>query len=525
MSARSRQHALIAAALLLAAALHTWQFRHHLTDDAFISLRYLANLFAGHGLVYNPGERVWGYTNFLWMAALAPLIRTGLDPLACARGLGLAASLGLFLLVLVGPPAGPTRARSWNPAGAALLATSGPFLMHAWSGLETSFFSLLLLISLRLQCLARERPGWRGVAAGLAAALATLTRPEGSFLFVLLLLDACFERRSSAARLPQRLGALLLGFAPLVLVYEACMGSYYGAFYPNPIDAKVSLSQEQILRGLHYAAVFFRNYPVFFLIPLAAAWRWPSAGPDQRLLLRATALFALFPVAVGGDWMLGYRLFQPLIVLGASVVPFVLAGIPERAATPRRKSAALAALVAGFSLLNLAGSFRDPHVAVATRPTLVYAGVRIGQWMRANFSSDAVLATNTAGSIPYHSRLPVIDMMGLNDQVIAQRRDLPEDWKGIEKGDGRYVLSRRPDYIQLGSYLGSPAPLFLSDIEIFASEEFHRRYQLVSFEVDPETTLRIWRKREQERGPLDSEEREQIDRIVQRQLELSAFRY
>jgi len=525
MSARSRQHALIAAALLLVALVHAWQFRHHLTDDAFISLRYLANLLAGHGLVYNAGERVWGYTNFLWIAVLAPLVAGGLDPLACARGLGLAATLGLLVLVAMGWPAGRAGARSWNPAGAALLATSGPFLLHAWSGLETGFFSLLLLITLRLHCLARERRGWPGLAAGLAAALATLTRPEGIFLFALLLVDAGFERRSSAARLPQRLGALLLGFAPLVLVYEACMGSYYGAFYPSSIDAKVALSQEQILRGLHYAVVFVRQHPVWCLVPLAAAWRWPSAGPNERLLLRATLLFALFPVAVGGDWMLGYRLFQPLIVLGASLVPFALAGIPEWTRSPRRSRAVVAALVAIFCLVELAGGFRDPHVAVATRPTLVYAGVRIGQWMRANFSSDAVLATNTAGSIPYYSRLPVIDMMGLNDKTIARRRDLQENWKGIEKGDGLYVLSRRPDYIQLGSYLGSPAPLFLSDIELFASEEFHRRYELVSFEIDPKTTLRIWRRREQERGPLDPEERERIARIAHRQLEISAFRY
>lgn len=116
-------------------------------------------------------------------------------------------------------------------------------------------------------------------------------------------------------------------------------------------------------------------------------------------------------------------------------------------------------------------------------------------------------------------------MMGLNDETIARRRELPEGWKGIEKGDGRYVLSRRPDYIQLGSFLGSPAPLFLSDIELFASEEFHRRYQLVSFEIDPETTLRIWRRREQERAPLDAAERERTLRIARRQLERSAFRY
>jgi hypothetical protein len=223
--------------------------------------------------------------------------------------------------------------------------------------------------------------------------------------------------------------------------------------------------------------------------------------------------------------MLGYRLLHPLIVLCASLVPFVLSGIEGRLLAPRRRRAALGALIAGFCLLGLAGSFRDPHVAVAMRPTRVLTAVRIGEWMRDNFPKGAVLATNTAGSIPYYSRLPVIDMMGLNDQTIARRRELPEGWKGIEKGDGRYVLSRRPDYIQLGSFLGSPAPLFLSDIELFESEEFHRRYQLLSFEIDPETTLRIWRRREQERAPLDAAERERTLRLARRQLERSAFRY
>ncbi len=46
-----------------------------LTDDAFISFRYVRNLIEGHGLVFNPGERVEGYTNFLWVLELAALGR------------------------------------------------------------------------------------------------------------------------------------------------------------------------------------------------------------------------------------------------------------------------------------------------------------------------------------------------------------------------------------------------------------------------------------------------------------------
>ena len=59
--------AIVAAAVLLPHA-HLFDF---VTDDAFISFRYARNL-ALHGqLVFNLGERVEGYTNFLWTVILA----------------------------------------------------------------------------------------------------------------------------------------------------------------------------------------------------------------------------------------------------------------------------------------------------------------------------------------------------------------------------------------------------------------------------------------------------------------------
>ncbi|MCX7840525.1 MAG: hypothetical protein N2559_13895, partial [Anaerolineae bacterium] len=42
-------------------------------DDAYISFRYAQNALRGHGLVFNPGERVEGFTNFLWTALMIPL--------------------------------------------------------------------------------------------------------------------------------------------------------------------------------------------------------------------------------------------------------------------------------------------------------------------------------------------------------------------------------------------------------------------------------------------------------------------
>lgn len=42
-----------------------------LSDDQLISMRYAENLASGDGLVWNPGERVEGFTNPLWTAYMA----------------------------------------------------------------------------------------------------------------------------------------------------------------------------------------------------------------------------------------------------------------------------------------------------------------------------------------------------------------------------------------------------------------------------------------------------------------------
>lgn len=84
-------------------------------------------------------------------------------------------------------------------------------------------------------------------------------------------------------------------------------------------------------------------------------------------------------------------------------------------------------------------------------------------------------------------------MMGINGSVIAHRKEVPKAWKGIEKGDEFYVLSRRPDCIQLDSSMGSTEALFLSDIEIFKNEDFWKNYDLIEYSIDEETKLLIYK--------------------------------
>ena len=57
-------------------------FRRFVQDYAFISFRYARNLADGLGLVWNVGERVEGYTNFLWTLMMAPSFKLGVDVVA-----------------------------------------------------------------------------------------------------------------------------------------------------------------------------------------------------------------------------------------------------------------------------------------------------------------------------------------------------------------------------------------------------------------------------------------------------------
>ncbi|HEY4160071.1 MAG TPA: hypothetical protein VGM29_18290, partial [Polyangiaceae bacterium] len=65
-----------AAAILLTLTLserYSLQYQRNVVDDAATSMQYAKNLALGNGLVFNVGERVEGYSNFLWVLFQTPL--------------------------------------------------------------------------------------------------------------------------------------------------------------------------------------------------------------------------------------------------------------------------------------------------------------------------------------------------------------------------------------------------------------------------------------------------------------------
>ena len=110
---------------------------------------------------------------------------------------------------------------------------------------------------------------------------------------------------------------------------------------------------------------------------------------------------------------------------------------------------------------------------------VAHYGKESGLWLQANLPPDAVIATNTAGSVAFYSQLHTIDMLGLTDKHIAHKsiETMGLGSAGHEKGDGAYILSRKPDVIQFASSLGAMQPMFRSETEMYAMPEFQEQYE------------------------------------------------
>ena len=102
------RHALLQAVafgFILVAAIAAWLHARRFSfvcDDAYISFRYAQNL-ARHGVLeWNVGERVEGFTNFLWTVFLAAAIKLGFSPESASLFMGrLMGSAGVFLLFVI----------------------------------------------------------------------------------------------------------------------------------------------------------------------------------------------------------------------------------------------------------------------------------------------------------------------------------------------------------------------------------------------------------------------------------------
>jgi len=401
-------------------------------DDSFISLRYADNLVAGHGLVYNPGERVEGYTNLLWTLLLAALLRAGVDPIRAAELPGIVAYAGLAgLLAWESWRRARAPGRAFLPLAAGLVLLCDDFQVWATGGLETSLFGLLVaggLLATRDAPGSPARPG----LAGVLLALAVLTRPDG-LIFAAAGAASWWVPPGRREPSERRCAALATGLptAIAIALLVPWKLAYYGELLPTAFYSK-SATRPYPAQGLVYLGISLaKNWFLLAIAAgaLAARIRGPRPLPrdvrgTDRFLLASAGIFVAYVVWVGGDFMAARRLLP--------AAPLVFLVVEERVARirdPVRAALATSAILVAAALpapifehvgrINYVGEerlFYPPEAIDARRIQAGAVGAALdGTGARVAFEGGMCV-------FGYYSRLPyLVELTGLTQYSLAKR--------------------------------------------------------------------------------------------------------
>lgn len=349
----------------ICAAVLVWHALQYgfITDDAYISFVFSRN-FAEHGeLVFNLGDPVEGYTNFLWTFLLGVLMVFGLSPEITSLVLGIGFACGTLLVVQrtiefvledrtgeqTGERPGERSGETWpwNALPAALLCFSAGYACWASGGLETQMFTFLC--ALALYCYARGGvpiADWSGLAgpekmalarerrylrrAGAILALAAMTRPEGLLLTALIGLHRLLFNLGRERRLaPDRDELLCLGYFLLLWApWFAWRWWYYGYPFPNTYYVKAAgtppAGYVEALRnnGWYYVWQWANQSKALYGAPIILAGLCVAGLRTRRMYYGSLAAvfgvtYLLYAVSVGGDFMGLHRFIMPVFVICA----------------------------------------------------------------------------------------------------------------------------------------------------------------------------------------------------------------
>ncbi|WP_284721404.1 hypothetical protein [Polyangium sorediatum] len=429
-----------------------WKIRW-LCDDAFISFRYSRNFARGDGLVFNPGEWVEGYTNFLWTLVLGLLAKVRVSiPHAGLFGNLASYALAIVFVALVVRKASPKGAIV--PFAALGLAASRPFYTFASSGLETMPAAMLVAVGMWASL---RKNGAFG--AGLAFVAAALTRPDHLLLYgcmglALVAEDLVHhEERPFWKRLDLR--RYLAYGAPLVLLYVPYFlwrWRAYGDFFPNTYYAK-SGNLTYWSQGLIYATHFLFTSGAAIWLPLFLVVLSGRARNRSETRLRIFALLSLlvygrYVVKVGGDFM-EHRFFISLLPILAASTEIALryrlreAALPVRALLGSAAALAVALAVLPVRVLkpyekrwNLAeeNTFYPLKSVFPLESGSTYAGM--GQRIHKLFVARGLkprLSIDCIGLVGWYADLPIVDAYGLANRRIAHKSIEKRGRPGHEK--------------------------------------------------------------------------------------------
>jgi len=421
------------------------------SDDGFIALRYAKNFVKGHGLVFNPGVKVEGYTSLLWVLLLFSGAKLGIDLVFLSRILGLIFSICTLVLTFHLSKLLSTNSKSslWNLLAPILMASSGSFACWGAAGLETSLFTFMF--SLSFYTVFKKKY----LLAALLTGLLVISRPEGNLFALLLGTYVLYVTRHENKKIWIQwlsIGALFLT-APFVFRYF-----YYGDWLPNTYYAKSGDLTTQLSMGWQYLIDFGADHESLVVLLFVLLFFLIKGNNHLRFLSFTSIIWISVVVWEGGDGLPMYRFFIPIL-------PFIFclytAFFQLSLTTLNQRSTKFPWIFLIFSLIGL---LLWVHSSVPTKHYRyqnyhyqknieIPLWISVGKWFHKNAKKGETIATVPIGAISYYSEMVIYDMLGLTDKHIAHIKPSKKEtfWAGHLKHDGQYILNLKPTYLLLGN--------------------------------------------------------------------------
>jgi len=398
-------------------------------DDAFITFRFASNLAAGHGFIYNPGERILGTSTpfFTLLMALWHLIWP--DPVPGAVLLDLLAVLGTIILTYIALQ--ETKLSTAQCTFAMLMLAISPRLLYLnMAGMETPW--CLLFIAASWLTYRRKRWALTGVLLG-----GLLWVRLDMLLWVIILAIGAIlqDRRSWRAAIPLAVGVYLpwLAFSwlyfgsPIPLAVTAKYWAYFvhgsavpSAFIEPPLATLLTRLEPLgvVLVRINPMAVRDPSQPwntilnVLLIVLLVIAIRFSL----QKRILREITIFGVLETARLLFFQQTFfdRYFAPVLWSACILIGIALGSLWETSGSVRvtRKLQGLIPIVvlllsAPVALAN-AAELRDLH-----RYRNQGALKPIGLWLRANLPINARVQLEPLGYVGYYSERIMLDEVGL----------------------------------------------------------------------------------------------------------------
>ncbi|MBK8822273.1 MAG: hypothetical protein IPN58_06585 [Anaerolineales bacterium] len=427
-----------------------------LVDDAMISMRYARNLAQGHGLVWNIGQPpVEGFTNLGWTLYMAFL---HLFPFAASK-ISLAVMLTSLVILLANIYVVHQIAQKLFPDSnhapvLAALITAFYFPLVFWSlrGMEVGLLTLLIDLAILLAI-----SDHKNIFISVLLALAIIVRIDAAIAAVLIA-AYLFAKDKRSAMLP-----VIAVFGTIFIIFYF-QKTYFGELLPITYYQKVTGFSifDRLRRGLLVLIEFAaRDFLALLLFSLAAIFFFKLQRSREALLLLGIFLAqCAYSIYVGGDY-----------------------AEPETNAANRFITQGMPALIILFSWMTsriltdlktaqpqttFATSKVNPAIPLALMILLLISGepwfgysidnapllkadirrVKLALHIAKNTAPEAVIAVHAAGQIPYYSERTTIDLLGLNDPIVAKSAGHGEFYPGHNKWIYEYSISQlRPDVI------------------------------------------------------------------------------